>query len=166
MLPCRDIKMLPFPLPELCESASCGEVFLLASAALANITFFDSMACEILLQLNAIHILLQACKDRQRVDTPYSKDQVPKAAETGPSTHTHADTHCLLIFFIFASLQLQVVTILANLSVLESCASEVLQEQGNQIYCCVFSYFLFLLPCFCFFCYCRPGPQTNFINES
>jgi len=51
-------------------------VFLLASAALANITFFDSMACEILLQLNAVHILLQACHDRQRVDTPYSKDQV------------------------------------------------------------------------------------------
>ncbi|KAG7221133.1 hypothetical protein INR49_017511 [Caranx melampygus] len=66
---------------------------------MANITFFDSMACEILLQLNAIHILLQACKDRQRVDTPYSKDQV--------------------------------VTILANLSVLEQCASEVLQEQGK-----------------------------------
>ncbi|KAK2880457.1 protein inscuteable homolog isoform X1 [Channa argus] len=85
---------------KLCESASCGEVFLLASAALANITFFDSMACEILLQLNAIHILLQACKDRQRVDTPYSKDQV--------------------------------VTILANLSVLEQCASEVLQEQGIE----------------------------------
>lgn len=61
---------------ELCESASCGEVFLLASAALANITFFDSMACEVLLQLNAIQILLQACRDRQRVDTPYSKDQV------------------------------------------------------------------------------------------
>uniref|UniRef100_A0A3B5B6C8 INSC spindle orientation adaptor protein n=1 Tax=Stegastes partitus TaxID=144197 RepID=A0A3B5B6C8_9TELE len=85
---------------KLCESASCGEVFLLASAALANITFFDSMACEILLQLNAIQILLQACKDRQRVDTPYSKDQV--------------------------------VTILANLSVLEQCASEVLQEQGVE----------------------------------
>ncbi|XP_044048564.1 protein inscuteable homolog isoform X3 [Siniperca chuatsi] len=85
---------------KLCESASCGEVFLLASAALANITFFDSMACEILLQLNAIHILLQACKDRQRVDTPYSKDQV--------------------------------VTILANLSVLEQCASEVLQDQGIE----------------------------------
>ncbi|XP_062318037.1 protein inscuteable homolog isoform X2 [Osmerus eperlanus] len=83
---------------KLCESASCGEVFLLASAALANITFFDSMACETLLQLNAIHILLQACKDRQRVDTPYSKDQV--------------------------------VTILANLSVIEQSASEVLQEKG------------------------------------
>lgn len=85
---------------KLCESASCGEVFLLASAALANITFFDSMACEILLQLNAIQILLQACRDRQRVDTPYSKDQV--------------------------------VTILANLSVLEQCAPEVLQEQGIE----------------------------------
>ncbi|XP_029993554.1 protein inscuteable homolog [Sphaeramia orbicularis] len=83
---------------KLCESASCGEVFLLASAALANITFFDSMACEMLLQLNAIHILLDACRDRQRVDTPYSKDQV--------------------------------VTILANLSVLEQCAADVLQDQG------------------------------------
>ncbi|XP_019912162.1 protein inscuteable homolog isoform X2 [Esox lucius] len=85
---------------KLCDSASCGEVFLLASAALANITFFDSMACEILLQLNAIHILFQACKDRQRVDTPYSKDQV--------------------------------VTILANLSVLEQSASEILQEKGIE----------------------------------
>uniref|UniRef100_A0A674AVH9 INSC spindle orientation adaptor protein n=1 Tax=Salmo trutta TaxID=8032 RepID=A0A674AVH9_SALTR len=86
---------------KLCGSASCGEVFLLASAALANITFFDSMACEILLQLNAIHILLQACRDRQRVDTPYSKDQV--------------------------------VTILANLSVLEQSAPEVLQEKGTLL---------------------------------
>ncbi|XP_026883908.2 protein inscuteable homolog isoform X4 [Electrophorus electricus] len=85
---------------KLCESASCGEVFLLASAALANITFFDSMACEILLQLNAVHILLQACRDRQRVDTPYSKDQV--------------------------------VTILANLSVLEQSASDVLHENGIE----------------------------------
>ncbi|XP_030640648.1 protein inscuteable homolog [Chanos chanos] len=85
---------------KLCETASCGEVFLLASAALANITFFDSMACEILLQLNAIHILLQACHDRQRVDTPYSKDQV--------------------------------VTILANLSVLEQSAPEILQEKGIE----------------------------------
>ncbi|KAM6973125.1 protein inscuteable homolog isoform 2-T2 [Aplochiton taeniatus] len=85
---------------QLCESASCGEVFLLASAALANITFFDSMACEILLQLNAVHILLQACHDRQRVDTPYSKDQV--------------------------------VTILANLSVLEQTTAEVLQEKGIE----------------------------------
>ncbi|XP_056907717.1 protein inscuteable homolog isoform X2 [Takifugu flavidus] len=85
---------------KLCESASCGEVFLLASAALANITFFDSMACEILLQLNAVPILLQACRDRQRVDTPYSKDQV--------------------------------VTILANLSVLEQSAAEVLQERGIE----------------------------------
>ncbi|XP_016300871.1 protein inscuteable homolog isoform X1 [Sinocyclocheilus anshuiensis] len=85
---------------DLCQSASCGEVFLLASAALANITFFDSMACEILLQLNAVHILLQACRDRQRVDTPYSKDQV--------------------------------VTILANLSVLEQCTADVLEEKGIE----------------------------------
>ncbi|KAF3829957.1 hypothetical protein GH733_001382, partial [Mirounga leonina] len=50
-------------------------IFLLASAALANITFFDTMACEMLLQLNAIHVLLEACSDKQRVDTPYTRDQ-------------------------------------------------------------------------------------------
>lgn len=62
--------------PELCQEASSGEVFLLASAALANITFFDKMACEMLLQLNAIRVLLEACGDKQRVDTPYTRDQV------------------------------------------------------------------------------------------
>ncbi|KAL4622841.1 hypothetical protein GN956_G19898 [Arapaima gigas] len=85
---------------KLCRDASSGETFLLASAALANITFFDAMACEILLQLDAVRILLEACRDRRRVDTPYSKDQV--------------------------------VTILANLSVLEQSATEVLQEKGIE----------------------------------
>lgn len=89
---------------ELCESASCGEVFLLASAALANITFFDSMACEILLQLNAIHILLQACKDKQRVDTPYSKDQVQ--SDLGSVTRTGQQLSLLCISFIFVCIHL------------------------------------------------------------
>ncbi|XP_029438950.1 protein inscuteable homolog [Rhinatrema bivittatum] len=62
-------------LVKLCEESSSGEVCLLASAALANITFFDTMACEMLLQLNAVKILLAACSDVQRVDTPYSRDQ-------------------------------------------------------------------------------------------
>ncbi|XP_048463177.1 protein inscuteable homolog [Rhincodon typus] len=85
----------------LCKDASSGEVFLLASAALANITFFDSMACEILLQLNATKILIEACRDPQRVDTPYSKDQV--------------------------------VTILANMAILDQCASEMIQENGVEL---------------------------------
>uniref|UniRef100_A0A8D0WJS6 INSC spindle orientation adaptor protein n=1 Tax=Sus scrofa TaxID=9823 RepID=A0A8D0WJS6_PIG len=62
-------------LVKLCQEASSGEVFLLASAALANITFLDTMACEMLLQLNAIRVLLEACSDKQRVDTPYTRDQ-------------------------------------------------------------------------------------------
>nr|XP_035954524.1 protein inscuteable homolog isoform X2 [Halichoerus grypus] len=86
---------------KLCQEASSGEVFLLASAALANITFFDTMACEMLLQLNAIRVLLEACSDKQRVDTPYTRDQI--------------------------------VTILANLSVLEQCASDIIQENGVQL---------------------------------
>ncbi|XP_078404003.1 protein inscuteable homolog [Cetorhinus maximus] len=85
----------------LCKDASSSEVFLLASAALANITFFDSMACEILLQLNATKVLIEACRDPQRVDTPYSKDQV--------------------------------VTILANMAVLDQCVSEMIQENGVEL---------------------------------
>ncbi|NWS43337.1 INSC protein, partial [Probosciger aterrimus] len=88
-------------LVKLCQEASSGEVFLLASAALANITFFDTMACEILLQLNAMKILLAACSNRHIVDTPYSRDQV--------------------------------VTILANMSVLDQCASEIIQGNGVQL---------------------------------
>ncbi|NXP53753.1 INSC protein, partial [Heliornis fulica] len=88
-------------LVKLCQEASSGEVFLLASAALANITFFDTMACEILLQLNAMKILLAACSDKHIVDTPYSRDQV--------------------------------VTILANMSVLDQCTSEIIQGNGVQL---------------------------------
>nr|XP_056707029.1 protein inscuteable homolog [Euleptes europaea] len=86
---------------KLCQEATSGEVFLLASAALANITFFDTMACEMLLQLNAVNILLAACCDKQKVDTPYSRDQV--------------------------------VTILANMSVLDPCASEIIEGNGVQV---------------------------------
>ncbi|KAJ7411168.1 Protein inscuteable like protein [Willisornis vidua] len=68
-------------LVKLCQEASSGEVFLLASAALANITFFDTMACEILLQLNAMKILLAACSDKRLVDTPYSRDQISQQYE-------------------------------------------------------------------------------------
>uniref|UniRef100_A0A8D0HHW8 INSC spindle orientation adaptor protein n=1 Tax=Sphenodon punctatus TaxID=8508 RepID=A0A8D0HHW8_SPHPU len=88
-------------LVKLCQEASSGEIFLLASAALANITFFDTMACEMLLQLNAIKILLAACSEKQTVDSPYSRDQV--------------------------------VTILANMSVLDQCASEIIQGNGVQL---------------------------------
>ncbi|XP_078537151.1 protein inscuteable homolog [Lissotriton helveticus] len=88
-------------LVKLCQEASCGEVCLLASAALANITFFDTMACEMLLQLNAMKTLLSACSDKQRVDTPYSRDQI--------------------------------VTVLANMSVLDQSASEIVQANGVQV---------------------------------
>ncbi|XP_075692905.1 protein inscuteable homolog [Rhinoderma darwinii] len=83
---------------KLCDEASNGEVCLLASAALANITFFDTIACEILLQMNAVTVLLNACSDKQRVNSSYARDQI--------------------------------VTILANLSILDQSAAEILQENG------------------------------------
>lgn len=81
---CSEAISFPLRDAELCQEASSGEVFLLASAALANITFFDTMACEMLLQLNAIRVLLEACSDKQRVDTPYTRDQVRSAGGTKP----------------------------------------------------------------------------------
>nr|XP_028588188.1 protein inscuteable homolog [Podarcis muralis] len=54
-----------------------------------------------LLQLDAMNILIAACGDKQRVDSPYSRDQV--------------------------------VTILANMSVLDQCASEIIQGNGVQV---------------------------------
>ncbi|XP_056410513.1 protein inscuteable homolog, partial [Hyla sarda] len=60
---------------KLCDEASNGEVCLLASAALANITFYDTIACEILLQMNAVNVLLNACSDKQRVNSSYARDQ-------------------------------------------------------------------------------------------
>lgn len=42
------------------------------------------MACEMLLQLNAIRVLLEACSDKQRVDTPYTRDQVSRSGGPCP----------------------------------------------------------------------------------
>ncbi|XP_068116222.1 protein inscuteable homolog isoform X2 [Hyperolius riggenbachi] len=86
---------------KLCEEATTGETCLLASAALANITFLDSLACEMILQMNALKILINACSDKQRVNSAYARDQI--------------------------------VTILANLSILDQCASEILQENGVEV---------------------------------
>lgn len=49
------------------------------------------MACEMLLQLNAIRVLLEACSDKQRVDTPYTRDQVRGSRGTGNRDCSHED---------------------------------------------------------------------------
>ncbi|XP_063802545.1 protein inscuteable homolog isoform X2 [Pseudophryne corroboree] len=86
---------------KLCSEASSGEICLLASAALANITFLDTIACEMLLQMDAVKILLNACSDKQRVNSSYARDQI--------------------------------VTILANLSILDQSAWEILEEHGVEM---------------------------------
>ncbi|OCT83573.1 hypothetical protein XELAEV_18021715mg [Xenopus laevis] len=84
----------------LCKEASCGEVCLLASAALANITFFDTLACEMLLQMNAMKILLNVCTDKQRIDTSFARDQLASATlfqGSEPAAHMSVIKH----FFIY-----------------------------------------------------------------
>ena len=60
---------------ELCSEASSHEVFLLACAALANITFTDNMACDYLLQYSTARVLVDACQQK-KAHSVFSKDQV------------------------------------------------------------------------------------------
>lgn len=62
-------------LADLCHTAISNEVFLLASAAIANITFMDSNASDILLYLKAPSVLLQCCL-LNKATTIFAKDQV------------------------------------------------------------------------------------------
>ena len=60
---------------ELCVESSSHEVFLLGSAALANITFMDSLACDYLLQYNTAALLIEACH-LDKANSLFAKDQV------------------------------------------------------------------------------------------
>ena len=64
---------------ELCSEASSHEVFLLACAALANITFTDNMACDYLLQYSTARVLVDACQQK-KAHSVFSKDQVRRDA--------------------------------------------------------------------------------------
>ncbi|ETE68806.1 Protein inscuteable-like protein, partial [Ophiophagus hannah] len=120
---------------ELCQEAASGEVFLLASAALANITFLDSKACETLLQLDAMKILIAACSDKQKVDSPYSRDQhLLKMSHAKPALWGNSFAYDDVIALVtILEIYLEIVTVLANLSVLDQCASEIIQQNGIQV---------------------------------
>ncbi|XP_033739941.1 protein inscuteable homolog [Pecten maximus] len=59
----------------LCANTLSHEVFLLSSAAIANITFMDSMACDILLKYDAPRVLIQSC-GTSVAQSLFAKDQV------------------------------------------------------------------------------------------
>ncbi|ELT97127.1 hypothetical protein CAPTEDRAFT_182206 [Capitella teleta] len=62
-------------LTDLCIEASSAEVFLLACAALANMTFMDSLACDFLAQYHTPRVLIEACT-LKKAQTIFAKDQV------------------------------------------------------------------------------------------
>ena len=55
--------------------ATNHEVFLLGAAALANMTFMDSMACEFLGSYGTARVLIEACH-LEKASTLFAKDQV------------------------------------------------------------------------------------------
>lgn len=63
-------------LTDLAKTTNSDEVFLLASAALANITFLDSKACECLRQAGTTAVLIETCRDKSYTESVFIKDQV------------------------------------------------------------------------------------------
>ena len=59
----------------LCQQASNHEVFLLACAALANMTLMDNMMCDFLIQFNTSRVLVEACV-QHKAHSLFAKDQV------------------------------------------------------------------------------------------
>ncbi|XP_071136156.1 protein inscuteable homolog isoform X1 [Mytilus edulis] len=59
----------------LASTTESYEIFLLSSAAIANITFMDSLGCEILAQYEAPRILIKACST-PIANSVFAKDQV------------------------------------------------------------------------------------------
>jgi hypothetical protein len=59
----------------LCREAEHPDVFLLACAALANITSIDCLACDYLMQFNTVSTLIEAC-DNNMAPSVFAKDQV------------------------------------------------------------------------------------------
>ena len=70
--------------------ASTHEVFLLGAAALANITFMDSLACDYLLHYHTASVLIEACM-LNKAESLFAKDQVSMYVCVGVflCTHTH-----------------------------------------------------------------------------
>ena len=59
----------------LCEGTISHEIYLLACAAIANITFMDSQACDVLQQFEAPRLFIQA-SNTQKAYSLFVKDQV------------------------------------------------------------------------------------------
>ncbi|XP_078000081.1 protein inscuteable homolog [Glandiceps talaboti] len=62
-------------LTALSKDASNSDVFLVSTAAIANVTFMDSMASDFLANYNAASVLLKGCRNK-KAPSLYAKDQV------------------------------------------------------------------------------------------
>lgn len=59
----------------LCDASTKPEVVLLSTAALANMTFMDSTACELLQQAGAPRVLAKVISET-KASSLFAKDQV------------------------------------------------------------------------------------------
>lgn len=59
----------------LCRDASDTEIFLISTAALAHMTFMDTIACEFLNQFSSAQIIIESCYLKNH-NSIFIKDQV------------------------------------------------------------------------------------------
>lgn len=72
----ENLPSLTKSLTELAKTTSSDEIFLLATAALANITFLDVQACEMLCKASSPGILIRICRENKFADSIFIKDQI------------------------------------------------------------------------------------------
>ncbi|ESO89346.1 hypothetical protein LOTGIDRAFT_106497, partial [Lottia gigantea] len=70
-----NLQHLIHSLIRLCCETESQEMFLLASAAIANLTFIDSMACDVLASISAAEIFILSTST-DKAQTLFAKDQI------------------------------------------------------------------------------------------
>lgn len=125
----RKIKKISFQTTKkkqvLCRDSSDIEIFLIGTAALANLTFIDNVACEHLNQFSTAQVLIENFY-LKNYNSIFVKDQV---------------LFCFLNFFFFLSNNFskkiafynQIITIIANMALLENCRAEIVEFNGLSL---------------------------------
>ncbi|XP_013771875.1 uncharacterized protein LOC106457037 isoform X2 [Limulus polyphemus] len=72
----ENTEKLVHSLTDLASSAKTSEVFLLATAALANLSFLDTSTCDWLRKYHSARVLVSACRHGDVCDSVFVKDQV------------------------------------------------------------------------------------------
>ncbi len=116
----------------MCVQASNHEVFLLSSAALANITFVDTLAFDYFIQYNTAALLIEACH-LDKAGSVFAKDQVIVLFQQSECMVLHLEAQLFFPSVKQFIAHFQVATVLANMAGVESCSGHIVENHGVEV---------------------------------